>query len=167
MRRVWPVGTCCCTTSESTCPQRVLRVHEHGLWFGRTKYSDGSTNIVACVDRLSEMAQLEDVPEAIGDKVTAQMFIDCVFRQHGLPREIVSDRDHVSRDNFGSPSSRILVLVCTCPPPIIRWIMVKSNALIALWNIFYVACADAPRHWGSIPPVVEFSLNNAAQDSTG
>ena len=51
------------------------------------------TGIVVFVDRLSKMDHLAAVPESIDGKGTAMLFIDRVFRQHGLPLLIISDRD--------------------------------------------------------------------------
>ena len=55
--------------------------------------SAGNSGIVVFVDRLSKMAHLAAVPDAIDGEGTARLFIDRVFRQYGLPVAIVSDRD--------------------------------------------------------------------------
>ena len=52
--------------------------------FGLLKDCDGNTGIVVFVDRLSKMAHLAAVPDSIDGKGTAMLFIDRVFRQHGL-----------------------------------------------------------------------------------
>ena len=61
--------------------------------FGLPKDLDGNTGIVAFVDRLSKMAHLAAVPDSIDAEGTAKMFIDRVFRQHGLPMAIFPHRD--------------------------------------------------------------------------
>ena len=61
--------------------------------FGLPKDSEGNTGIVVFVDRLSNMAYLAAVPDSVDAEGTAKPFIDRVFRQHGLPVAIVSDRD--------------------------------------------------------------------------
>ena len=61
--------------------------------FGLPKDSDGNTGIVVFVERLSKMVHLAAVPEYIDGEGTATLFLDRVFRQHGLPVSIVSDRD--------------------------------------------------------------------------
>jgi hypothetical protein len=55
--------------------------------------SGGNTGIVVFVDRLSKMAHLAAVPVTVDGEGSAKLFIDRVFRQHGLPVSIVSDRD--------------------------------------------------------------------------
>ena len=61
--------------------------------FGIPKDCDVNTGIVVFVDRLSKMDHLAAVPESIDGKGTAMLLIDRVFRQHGLPLLIISDRD--------------------------------------------------------------------------
>ena len=60
---------------------------------GLPKDCDGNTGIVVFADRLSKMAHLVAVPDSIYGKGTATLFIDRVFRQHGLSLEIIFDRD--------------------------------------------------------------------------
>ena len=45
------------------------------------------------VDRFSKMVHLVAVPESINVSAFARVFIDTIFRLHGLPRELVSDQD--------------------------------------------------------------------------
>ena len=61
--------------------------------FGLPNYAHGNTNIVIFVDRLSKMSHLAAVPDSIDGEGTATLFIDRVFRQHGSPVAIISDRD--------------------------------------------------------------------------
>ena len=61
--------------------------------FGLPKDCDGNAGIVVFVDRFSKMAHLAAVLDSIDGKGAAMLFIDRVFRQHGLPLAIISDRD--------------------------------------------------------------------------
>ena len=60
--------------------------------FGLPKDSEGNTGIVVFVDRLSKMAHLAAVSDSVDVEGTAKLFIDRLFRQHGLPVAIVSER---------------------------------------------------------------------------
>ncbi|POM67667.1 Putative retroelement, partial [Phytophthora palmivora] len=53
----------------------------------------GNTGILAFVCRLSKMVHLAPVRDKVTGKQAAQLFLDSVFRYHGLPETIVSDRD--------------------------------------------------------------------------
>ena len=61
-----------------------------------------STDILVFVDRFSKMVHLVAVPESINASACARVFIDTIFRLHGLPRELslVSDRDPRSPAEF-------------------------------------------------------------------
>ena len=76
--------------------------------FGLPKDSDGNTVIVVFVDRLSKMAHLAAVPDSTDDKGTAMLFIDRVFRQHGLPLAIISDRDPRFTGKFWTSIFKVL-----------------------------------------------------------
>ena len=49
--------------------------------------------ILVFVDRFSKMVHVAEVPKSITEQGCAHVFIDTTFRLHGLPRELVSDRD--------------------------------------------------------------------------
>ena len=87
-------------SAHAAAPLAVLPVPT-GCWesmsmdfvFGLPKDSEGNTGIVVFVDRLSKMAHLAAVSDSIDAEGTEKMFIDRVFRQHGLTVANVSDRD--------------------------------------------------------------------------
>ncbi|KAE9300795.1 hypothetical protein PR003_g22672 [Phytophthora rubi] len=53
----------------------------------------GHTGILVFVCRLSKMVRLAAVRKSVTAPQTAQLFVDNVFRHHGLPEAFVSDRD--------------------------------------------------------------------------
>ncbi|CAI5739853.1 unnamed protein product [Peronospora farinosa] len=108
--------------------------------FGLPKDSHGNTGIVVFVDRLSKMAHLAAVPDSIDGMGTAELFIDRVFRQHGLPVAIVSDRDPRFTSKFWKTVFQVL---CT------------------RLDIF---TADHPQTDGQTE---RFALNNSLHASTG
>uniref|UniRef100_A0AAV1UR12 Integrase catalytic domain-containing protein n=1 Tax=Peronospora matthiolae TaxID=2874970 RepID=A0AAV1UR12_9STRA len=61
--------------------------------FGFPKDFHKNTGILVFGDRFSKMVRLVAVPGSITAQVCARDFIDTIFRHHGLPRELVSDRD--------------------------------------------------------------------------
>ena len=54
--------------------------------------SEGNTVILTIVDRFSKMTHFVPLPKLPMAKETAQVVLEHVFRLHGLPRDIVSDR---------------------------------------------------------------------------
>ena len=51
------------------------------------------TGILVFVDIFSKMVYLVAVPESINASACTRVFIDTIFRLHGLPRELFSNRD--------------------------------------------------------------------------
>ena len=58
------------------------------------------TRIVVLANRSIKMSNLATVPDSIYSEGTARLFIDRVFRQHGFPVAIVSDRDTLFTSKF-------------------------------------------------------------------
>ena len=73
--------------------------------FGFPEDTNKNNGILLFVDRFCKMVHLAAVPESIDAHGCARVFIDTVFRLHGLPREIVSDRDPRFTAAFGNPCS--------------------------------------------------------------
>ncbi|POM66514.1 Pol protein [Phytophthora palmivora] len=61
--------------------------------FGLSADDKGNTGILVFVCRLSKMVHLAPVRDKVTGNQAAQLFLDSVFRYHGLPETIVSDRD--------------------------------------------------------------------------
>ena len=74
--------------------------------FGFPADSHKKTGILVFVDRFSKMVHLVDVPESINASACSRVFIDAGFRLHGLPRELVSDRDPRLQLNSCGPCSK-------------------------------------------------------------
>jgi hypothetical protein len=55
--------------------------------------SDGFNNVLIVVDHLTRMAHFMPCTKAITAEKTATLFLHGVYRLHGLPRVLVSDRD--------------------------------------------------------------------------
>lgn len=61
--------------------------------FGLTPDSQDRTGILVFVDRFSKLTHLVPVHATITALETVVHFIDAVIRHHGLPENIISDRD--------------------------------------------------------------------------
>ena len=108
------------------------------------------------------------MPDSIDAEGTAKQFIDRVFRQHGLPVEIVPDRDPRFIRKFWKPIFKVLgtrLDISTAEHPQTDGQTERVNRVIN--DILRSVCADTPMRWGSMLPVVEFAMNNAVHTSTG
>ena len=54
--------------------------------------SEGNTTILSVIDRFSKMAHFIALPKLPSAKETAEVILHHVFRLHGFPRDVVSDR---------------------------------------------------------------------------
>ncbi|KAG3150068.1 hypothetical protein PI124_g23442 [Phytophthora idaei] len=61
--------------------------------FGLPPDSKRRTGVVVFVDRFSKMVHLAAVPAEVTAVQTARLVVDMVFKHHGMPLDIVSDRD--------------------------------------------------------------------------
>ncbi|GMF58004.1 unnamed protein product [Phytophthora fragariaefolia] len=61
--------------------------------FGLPPDNKRRTGLVVFVDCFSKMVHLAAVPAEVTAKQTARLFVDMVFIHHGMPIDIVSDRD--------------------------------------------------------------------------
>ena len=64
------------------------------------KTRDGWDSIFVVVDRLTKMIHIRPTTTDVTAPTLAQLFIDTIFRHHGLPQAIVSDRDPKFTSNF-------------------------------------------------------------------
>ena len=62
--------------------------------------SHGNTTILTVVDRFSKSVHLVPLPKLPSAKETADLLVQHVFRLHGLPVDVVSDRGPQFTSNF-------------------------------------------------------------------
>ncbi|KAE9025002.1 hypothetical protein PR003_g13141 [Phytophthora rubi] len=103
----------------------------------------GRTGVLVFVDRFTKMVHLIPVSDTATAAETAAHFIDCVFRPHGLPQSIVSDRDPRFTSAF--------------------W----SSLFQLLGTKLSMSTAAYPETDGQTERVNRFALNNADHVSTG
>ncbi|GMF30996.1 unnamed protein product [Phytophthora fragariaefolia] len=136
--------------------------------FGLRPDAAGNTGVVVFVDRLCKMAHLAVVPDTIDGEGTATLVLDRVFRQHSLPEAVVSDRDPRFTGKFWTsfyavPGTRLDMSTADHPQTDCQTERVNRVVEDALRSV----CAETPKRWSAMLPLVEFALNNALHASTG
>ncbi|KAG3109507.1 hypothetical protein PI124_g13225 [Phytophthora idaei] len=129
---------------------------------------DGNTGILVFVCRLSKMVHIAPVPDTITGEHAARLFVDDIFRHHGLPEAFVSDRDPRFTAAFWQTLFQLLgtrLHMSTTYHPQTDVQTERVNRVLE--DTLRSVCAAAPRSWSERLPVVEFALNNAAHASTG
>ena len=82
-----------CTIRACTSSNRVLGVRFNGLRFCFRKDVHKNNGILAFVDRFSKIVHLVVVSTSITEEGCAHVFVNAIFRLHGLFLELRSDRD--------------------------------------------------------------------------
>ncbi|POM61281.1 hypothetical protein PHPALM_29724, partial [Phytophthora palmivora] len=116
----------------------------------------------------SKMVHLAPVRDKVTGKQAAQLFLDSVFRYHGLPETIVSDRDPCFTGAFWDTLFQLLgtkLTMSTADHPQTDGQTERVNRVLE--DTLRSICAEATRSWSDQLPMVEFALNNAVHASTG
>ncbi|POM70223.1 Pol protein, partial [Phytophthora palmivora] len=125
--------------------------------FGLPPDADGRNGIFVFVDRFTKMVHLTPVNYT----VTAAHFVDCVFRHHGLPESIVSDRDPRFTSAFWTALFQLLgtkLSMSTAAHPETR-----QSGSTGSSKMFF----EVTQLLSKFLPPAEFALNNAEHASKG
>jgi hypothetical protein len=130
--------------------------------------SRGHNAILVVVDRHSKMAHF--IPANTTDTAAtfARQFIDRVFRLHGLPADIVSDRGPIFRSRWWKEvlrSLRVTPNMSTAHHPQSDGQTERVNQILEQYLRTY--CDYLQDDWCDLLPLAEFAYNNAPQASTG
>jgi hypothetical protein len=129
--------------------------------------SRGYDTIMVVVDRLSKMVIL--IPThvtATADKV-AKLFVSHVVSKHGVPVQIISDRDSRFTSHFWRATCRIWGTsqgMSTAFRPQTDGQTERTNRIIEETLRHYIN--DRQSNWVDLLPMAEFAINNAYNSST-
>ena len=136
--------------------------------FGLPADANNNTGVVVFVDRLSKMVHLAPCRREVTGKQTAVLFLEHVFKAHGLPDTLVSDRDPRFTSAFWQHLFAQLgtkLAMSTADHPQTDGQTERVNRVLE--DILRSICAAHPREWSSKLPFVEFAINNSVHSSTG
>ncbi|KAE8901559.1 hypothetical protein PF003_g14372 [Phytophthora fragariae] len=114
------------------------------------------------------MVRLAAVRKSVTAPQTAQLFVNNVFRHHGLPEAFVRGRDPRFVSHFWQHLFRLLgtkLDMSTADNPQTYGQTERVNRVLE--DIFRSVCAAVPTTSSTLLPQVEFALNNAVHSSTG
>jgi hypothetical protein len=135
--------------------------------FGLPKDKQGRDGVLVFVDRFSKMVHFAAVPETIDAPGSAHVFIENVFRLHGMPDEIISDRDPRFTAAFWQAVFRGLgtrLKMSTSDHPETDGQTERANRVL---EEILRAYAHSFESWSMHLPLVEFAINNSVHASTG
>jgi len=127
----------------------------------------GYDAIVVFVDRLTKMAHFCPTTNEVSGEGVAQLFFDNIFRLHGLPAALVSDRDPRFTGKFWEALFRLLgtkLAMSTSLHPQTDGQTERTNRTLEQVLHHYVSYDQSD--WDTHLSAVEFAYNNAVQSST-
>ena len=131
------------------------------------KISNQHDAILVVVDHLTKMAHAVPCTKAITAKQTAKIFIQTVFRHHGMPRAIVSDRgtqfiSQFWQSLFNQNGTKLLLSTAFHP---------KTNGLTervnrTLMEVLRILSLDKAYDWDEWIVFAKFAYNNSVDLAT-
>ena len=128
---------------------------------------NGNNAIIIVVDRLTKMAHFIPTQNTVTAKETAELFLQHIFRYHGLPDNIVSDRDPRFTSHFWKSLHKILgikLLMSTAEHPQTDG---QSEATVKIIQKLIRPFAFQEQDWETLLPSLEFAYNDTQQSTIG
>ena len=129
--------------------------------------SNGFDAIYVCVDRFTKMAHFIPMTVQVTAEETAKLYLRHVFKHHGLPDNIVSDRGA----QFTSRLTKSLLELCdirgnksTAYHPQSDGQTERVNQVLE--QFLRIFCDYQQTDWSQLLPLAEFAYNNAKHSST-
>jgi hypothetical protein len=129
----------------------------------------GKDSIYAVCDRgCSKMVHLAACKTTDGAEQVAQLYLDMVYKLHGLPQQIISDRDSKFMSNWYKAFMGKLGVKNT-PSSVYHPQTDGQTENVNKFIKFYLRlfCSKCPNDWPTFLPVIEFCLNSHRSGSTG
>jgi hypothetical protein len=130
--------------------------------------SDGFTAVAVFVDRYTKMVHFAPCTKEVTAMEYARLFIDHVFRLHGLPEVIISDRDPRFTSKFWRSLFDMLGTDLRFSTAFHPQTDGQSERVIqTLENFLRPFVERDPRRWAQQLSLAEFAANNAISVATG
>lgn len=130
--------------------------------------SQGFDSILVVVDRLTKMAHFLPCNETIDAPGLAQLYIKHIFRIHGLPESIISDRGSTFLSKFWL---KVVELLSITPKPSTAFHPETDGQTERVNQCLeqFLRCYTNHQQddWSSWLPIAEFQYNNCQNTSTG
>ena len=130
------------------------------------KTADGHDSILVVVDRLSKYAHFIPTTESISAEDLAHVFVDRIFKLHGMPKEILTDRGPLFTSAFTKELFKILdtrSVFSTAYHPQTDGQTERVNRILEDMLRHYVS--PTQHDWNRHVPAAQFAYNNSYQES--
>ena len=128
----------------------------------------GYDSLFVCIDRFSKMCHIAPISHSITAKQLADVFFATIYKHHGLPTTIITDRDskftsHFWQSLFSALQTK-LHMSTAYHPQTDGQTEVTNRILLTILKHYTNKQAD---NWLQLLPFIEFAHNNSYQASTG
>jgi hypothetical protein len=135
---------------------------------GLPKTPHGLDSILVVVDKLSKYVKLIPTTVKVTAPETARLFIDHVYRHFGMPKVLISDRDPRFTSHFWKSFFDILGTHLAMSSASHQQTNGQTERMNHVVEIILRSLVNSRQtDWDSYLALVEFSINNAKQASTG
>jgi transposase InsO family protein len=131
------------------------------------KSVSGHDMILVIIDRLTKMARFIATYSTTTSRNVAELFLQEVFRHHGLPSNIISDRDPRFTAKFWQALQKALgvkLLMSTAEHPQTDG---QAEATVKTIQKMLRPFVFQGQDWEELLPTLEFAYNDTTQSSTG
>ena len=138
------------------------------LIVGLPMTSKGHDAIIVFVDTFTKMVHFVPTTETCSSREYAEHFVAHVYKDHGMPLKIFSDRDPRFLSKFWVEVVRLLgaeLAMSTAYHPQTDGQSERMNRVLEDMLRHYIS--PTQKNWEELLPVAEFAINNAVQGSTG
>ena len=128
----------------------------------------GFETLLVVVDRFTKMAHFIPCGKQVDSRQTAKLYIDRVFRLHGIPKEIISDRGGQFNAGFAKSFWKTLGVdqkLSTAFHPETDGQTERVNSVVNQYLRAYTTYKQD--NWVDLLPVAEFAYNNTVHTATG
>ena len=130
--------------------------------------SNGYDAVVVFVDRLTKFVRFAPCSKSVSATRYAQIFVDTVYRNHGLPKVIISDRDRRFESRFWKELFRILGTDIRKSTAFHPQTDGQSEVMIrTLETVLRPYVERYPTKWSEYLGFAEFAINNSVNSTTG
>ena len=136
--------------------------------FGLPKSANGHDGIWTIIDRFSKQAHFIPVKKNINAEQIARLFIQHIFKNHGLPQSIIGDRDPRTTSLFWRALFDNLVTKLKFSSAYHPQTDGQSEiANLSILDMLKCYAHETQTQWEKYLPLVEFAYNNIVHSSTG
>ncbi|KAG2843458.1 hypothetical protein PC113_g18598 [Phytophthora cactorum] len=119
------------------------------------------------VDRFSKMVHLAAVPAEVTAVQPARLFVDMVFKHHGMPLDIMSDRDPRFTARFWKEVFTLLGTQLSMSTADHMQTDGQTERVNRVLGDLLKSYTHSFQQWSDCLPMAEFAINNSVHASTG